>query len=263
MQMQNMKVVILCGGLGTRLREETEFRPKPMVNIGSRPILWHIMKIYAHHGFRDFILALGYKGEMVKNYFCHYEIMNNDVTIELGRPEAINIHPSHDENGWRITLADTGDKTLKGGRLKKVEKYISEDTLMVTYGDGVADIDLHALLAFHRGHKKLATVTGINPASRFGELKLEGDRVISFREKSQDDGGLINGGFLVFNKGIFDYLSAADDCDLEYGPLERLAQEGQLMLYRHQGFWACMDTLRDMDYLNKLWNTNRAAWKIW
>lgn len=258
-----MKTVILCGGLGTRLREETEFRPKPMVNIGRRPILWHIMKIYAHQGFKDFILALGYKGEMIKNYFCHYELMNNDVTIELGRPDHLEIHHGHEENGWRVTLADTGEKALKGARLKKVAKYISGDTFMVTYGDGVASIDLKALLTFHQSHGRLATVTGINPAARFGELKVVGNQVLRFREKHLDDGGLANGGFLVFNRGIFEYLSEDENTDLEIGPMEQLAQEGQLMVYRHSGFWACMDTLRDMDSLNGLWEKGQAPWKIW
>ena len=258
-----MKVVILCGGLGTRLREETEFRPKPMVNIGSRPILWHIMKYYSQFGCQDFILALGYKGEMIKNYFCHYELMNNDVTIELGQPENMCIHHSHDEAGWKITLADTGEKTLKGARLKKVEKYITDKTFIMTYGDGIADVDINALLAFHKSHGKIATVTGINPASRFGELKTDGDRVVSFAEKPQNGEGLINGGFFVFNSGIFDYLSADDNCELEIGPLEKVANDGQLMVYKHTGSWACMDTLRDMDYLNKLWNENKAFWKVW
>ena len=258
-----MKVVILCGGLGTRLREETEFRPKPMVNIGSRPILWHIMKYYSQFGCQDFILALGYKGEMIKNYFCHYELMNNDVTIELGQPENMCIHHSHDEAGWKITLADTGEKTLKGARLKKVEKYITDKTFIMTYGDGIADVDINALLAFHKSHGKIATVTGINPASRFGELKTDGDRVVSFAEKPQNGEGLINGGFFVFNSGIFDYLSADDNYDLEIGPLEKVANDGQLMVYKHTGSWACMDTLRDMDYLNKLWNENKAFWKVW
>jgi glucose-1-phosphate cytidylyltransferase len=258
-----IQVVIFCGGLGTRLREETEFRPKPMVNIGNRPILWHIMKTYAHYGFKDFILALGYKGEIIKNYFYHYEIMNNDVTVELGRSDKIFIHHGHDENGWRVTLADTGQKTLKGARLKKVQKYINKDTFMVTYGDGVADIDINALLAFHQQHGKLATLTGINPASRFGELKVNGDKVMAIVEKPKDVNGLINGGFFVFNKGIFDYLSDDENCDLEIGPLERIAQAGQLMVYKHAGFWACMDTLRDMDYLNKLWDENSAPWKKW
>jgi glucose-1-phosphate cytidylyltransferase len=258
-----MKVVILCGGAGTRLREETEFRPKPMVNIGSRPILWHIMKYYSRFGFSDFVLALGYKGEMIKNYFCHYELMNNDVTITLGQPENICIHHSHEEAGWNITLADTGEKALKGARLKKVEKYIPGDTFLMTYGDGIADVDLHALLAFHRGHGKLATVTGINPASRFGELKIDGHCVESFTEKPQNAKGLINGGFFVFHRSIFDHLSTDDSCDLEVGPLEKIARERQLMVYKHQGFWACMDTLRDMEYLNRIWDEGKAKWKIW
>lgn len=258
-----MKTVILCGGLGTRLREETEFRPKPMVNIGKRPILWHIMKIYAHQGFMDFILALGYKGDFVKNYFCHYELMNNDITIELGRPNSMEIHHNMNEDNWRITMVDTGEKSMKGARIKRLQKFIPDDTFMLTYGDGVANIDIKALVAFHHQHGRMATVTGINPAARFGELKLDGDVVVNFREKHLDDGGLANGGFFVFNKEIFNYLSLEDDCDLEIGPLERLAEEGQLMVYRHPGFWACMDTLRDMDFLNNLWEQGQASWKIW
>lgn len=257
------QVVILCGGLGTRLREETEFRPKPMVNIGNRPIIWHIMNIYAHYGHNEFILALGYKGEMIKNYFCHYELMNNDVTIELGKPNNICIHHSHEEAGWRVTLADTGQNALKGARLKKIERYIKGDTFMVTYGDGLSNIDINALLTFHEAHGKLSTVTGINPASRFGELKASGDRVEAFNEKPQDGDTLINGGFFVFNRAIFDYISNDDSCDLEIGPLEKISQKGQLMVYRHHGFWSCMDTLRDVEYLNRLWEENRAGWKIW
>ena len=260
---QSMHLVILCGGVGTRLREETEYRPKPMVNIGDRPILWHIMKYYAQFGIKDFVLALGYKGEMIKNYFCHYELMNNDVTIELGQPERICIHHSHDEAGWKITLANTGEKTLKGGRLKRVEKYISDDTFMMTYGDGIADVDIGALLEFHRSHGKMSTVTAINPTSRFGEMKIDGNRVISFREKPRGGESLINGGFFVFNRRIFDYLTDEDSCDLEIGPLERAAQEQELMVYKHRGFWSCMDTLRDMEYLNKIWNSGKAEWKIW
>jgi glucose-1-phosphate cytidylyltransferase len=261
-QMQH-KVVILCGGLGTRLREETEFRPKPMVNIGSRPILWHIMKYYSQFGFANFVLALGYKGEMIKNYFCHYELMNSDVTIQLGQPDNMCFHHSHGEAGWKITLANTGEKSLKGARLKKVEKYITDETFMVTYGDGIADVDITALLAFHRDHGKMATVTGINLASRFGELKTDGARVLSFSEKPQNGEGLVNGGFFVFNRLIFDYLTADDFCDLEVGVLEKIAAEGQLMVYKHRGFWACMDTLRDTEYLNKLWNDGQAKWKTW
>lgn len=258
-----IQVVILCGGVGTRLREETEFRPKPMVNIGSRPILWHIMKYYSQFGYTNFILALGYKGEMIKNYFCHYELMNNDVTIELGQPERIQIHHGHDELGWRITLADTGEKSLKGARIKKVESYITGDTFMMTYGDGLADINIDELLAFHKSHGKIGTVTGINIASRFGELKIDGDRVEKFNEKPQNADALINGGFFVFNRKIFDYLSKDELCDFEIGALEQIAKEGQLMVYKHLGFWACMDTLRDMEYLNKLWNDGQAKWKIW
>ena len=258
-----MKVVILCGGLGTRLREETEFRPKPMVEIGGKPILWHIMKIYAYYGFKKFILCLGYKGEMVKEYFYNYEVLNNDFTIELGDKKNVKIHSNHTENGWQITLADTGDKALKGGRLKRVEKYVDDSVFLTTYGDGVANVDIKSLLAFHKNHGRLATVTGINPASRFGELKIKGDQVESFSEKPKNGSGLVNGGFFAFDKRIFDYLSTDDSCDLEIGPLEKIAAEGQLMVYKHRGFWACMDTIRDMEYLNKLWNENEAFWKIW
>jgi glucose-1-phosphate cytidylyltransferase len=260
---ESIKVVILCGGLGTRLREETEFRPKPMVNIGGKPILWHIMKTYAYYGFSDFVLALGYKGEMIKNYFCHYELMNNDVTIELGKPESLCIHQRHDETGWKITLVDTGEKSLKGSRIKKIEKFICDDSLMLTYGDGVANIDIKSLLDFHKSHGKLATLTGINPVSRFGEMKVSGNRVETFREKPNESDGYINGGFFVFNRGIFNYLSEDENCDLEFGPLENIAKDGQLMIYRHSGFWACMDTLRDMDYLNRLWAEGRSEWKMW
>ena len=258
-----MKVVIFAGGLGTRLREETEFRPKPMVHIGNRPILWHIMKIYAHYGFKDFILCLGHKGEMIKEYFYDYEVLNNDFTIELGNKKNIQIHRDTDEKGWRVTLADTGEKALKGTRLKRVQEYIDGDQFMLTYGDGVANIDISALLKFHQGHGKLGTVTGINPTSRFGELKVKGDKVGSLQEKPRDGHGLINGGFFVFNKGIFNYLSDDDNCDLEIGALEEVARTGELMVYRHKGFWTCMDTLRDTEYLNSLWNKNKAQWKVW
>lgn len=262
-----MEVVLLCGGLGTRLREETEFRPKPMVNIGARPILWHIMKVFASQGHQDFVLALGYKGDMIKDYFLNYEAMNNDVTIELGKPGKAQLHSCHEECGWKITLADTGEKALKGARLKKVQKYVKGDTFLLTYGDGVANVDLEKLVAFHKSHGKMVTLTGVNPASRFGELKLDGDMVTRFHEKPTGPGAtkdvFINGGYMVMNRSIFDRVSDDDSCDLEYGPLEQLAEEGQLMVYRHHGFWACMDTLRDTEYLNKLWAEGRAGWKVW
>lgn len=259
-----MKCVILCGGIGTRLREETEYQPKPMVHVGPRPILWHIMKIYAHYGHTEFVLPLGYKGDVIKEYFFHYEIMNNDVTIELGKPDSFYLHKSHSETGWKITMADTGLQTLKGGRIKNIEKYITDETFLLTYGDGVADIDINALVAFHNSHGKIATVTGVNPASRFGGLSVEGNNVKSFREKPKDGtGDLISAGFFVFNRKLFNYLTSDEHCDLEYGALECIAAEKELMVYRHKGFWACMDTQRDMDALNEMWKEGRAPWRIW
>ena len=253
----------MCGGLGTRLREETEFRPKPMVNIGKKPILWHIMKTYSHFGFNDFILCLGYKGEMIKEYFYNYELLNSDFTINFGKDKKIELHGNHTEMDWKVTLADTGESSQKGARLKKIEKYIDTDNFMVTYGDGVANINISALVDFHKNHRKLATVTGVNPAGRFGELKVKGAQVIKFMEKKDIGTERVSGGFFVFNKGIFDYLNIEDSCDLEIGTLEQIAVEGKLMVYKHKGFWACMDTLRDVDYLNNLWKQNRAAWKVW
>lgn len=258
-----MKVVILCGGLGTRLKEETEYRPKPMVEIGGKPIIWHIMKIYAHYGYKDFILCLGYRGEILKEYFYKYEILDNDFTIEIGNTKNIKIHSSHYEKGWRITLANTGERALKGARLKRIEKYIDGNQFMVTYGDGVANIDINDLVKFHQSHGKLATLTGVRPISRFGQIKVKGMQVLQFTEKPQSSQGLINGGFFVFNREIFNYLEDRDDCDLEYGVLEQLASEGQLMVYKHDKFWYCMDTIRDRDYLNKVWIEGKAPWKIW
>jgi len=258
-----MKTVILCGGMGTRLREETEVKPKPMVEIGRKPILWHIMKIYAHYGFNDFILCLGYKGEIIKDYFYNYEILNNDFTVELGEHKRIEIHSNHGERGWRVTLVDTGERALKGARIKRIEKYIDSDIFMLTYGDGLANINLDELVSFHKNHGRIGTVTGVRPPSRFGELVVENDKVVSFAEKPQVSGGLINGGFFVFNREIFDYLSEDDDCDFEVGPLEQLAEDGELMVYELRGDWACMDTFRDMQYLNKSWQDGKAFWKIW
>lgn len=258
-----MKIVILCGGMGTRLREETEYKPKPMIEIGGKRILWHIMKIYSVYGLKDFIVCLGHKGEMIKNYFYNYEILNNDFTIELGNYKHIEIHSNYKEKGWRVTLADTGEKTLKGARIKKIEKYVEGDLFMLTYGDGIANINLHELLSFHKSHGRIGTVTGARPPSRFGEMIIKNNRVISFTEKPQVSEGLINGGFFVFNRKIFDYLSEDDNCDFEVGLLERLAENGKLMVYELKGDWACMDTYRDMIYFNKLWESGKAFWKIW
>jgi glucose-1-phosphate cytidylyltransferase len=260
-----MQVIILCGGLGTRLKEETEFRPKPMVKIGTRPILWHIMKIFARFGHTDFILPLGYKGDMIKEYFYHYHLMNQDVSISLGKQHSVSFLPgeSWDAEDWTITLADTGEDTLKGGRLKRIEKYLTGNEVMVTYGDGVADINLDHLLAFHRAHGKMATVTGVSPASQFGELHISGNQVRHFREKPSVSDHFISGGFYVFNREFFSRLTPDISCDLEIGPLENLAAEEELMVYKHPGKWACMDTIRDVEYLNRLWDADKAFWKIW
>ena len=258
-----MKTVILCGGIGTRLREETEFRPKPLVEIGGRPILWHIMKLYAHHGFRDFVLCLGYRGSMIKEYFLNYEAMNNDFTICLGRQHQVKYHEAHHEQDFHVTLAETGLETATGGRVKKVEKYIGDDgTFMVTYGDGVADLDLGALVDFHRAHGKLASVTMIRPQSRFGVLDV-GDtgEVASFAEKPQLQ-DWASAGFFVFNRKVLDYLDD-ESTVLEREPLERLASEGQLMAYRHEGYFYAMDTYREYTHLNELWSTGSAPWKVW
>jgi glucose-1-phosphate cytidylyltransferase len=257
------KVVILCGGLGTRLKEETEVKPKPMVEIGNKPILWHVMKIYAHYGFKDFILCLGYKGEVIKEYFLNYDILNSDFTIKLGPEKAVTIHNASEERGWSITLAETGNSALKGARLKRIEKYIKEDTFMVTYGDGVGNIDIRKLLDFHNRHGKIATVTGVRPPSLFGELVVKDNRALIFSEKPQTSAGLISGGFFVFNRKLFDYLTDDDNCDFEKGPLEKIAAEGELMVYVHDGPWICMDTYRDVVYLNNEWASGKAPWKVW
>jgi glucose-1-phosphate cytidylyltransferase len=258
-----MKVVILCGGLGTRLREETEFRPKPMVRIGSKPILWHIMKLYSHHGFKDFVLCLGYKGEIIKEYFYNYEIYNEDFSVCLGRRKSIELHNQDSDLGWRVALVDTGEQALKGARIKRIAHLLDGDDFMLTYGDGVADIDLARLLAFHKSHGRIATVTGVHPPSLFGELKVNGFNVEFFTEKPQTSSGLISGGFFVFSRRLLEYLTVDEDCDLERGPLERLALEGELMVYEHPGEWACVDTYRDLQHMNNLWAHDRAFWKIW
>ena len=258
-----MKAVILAGGQGTRLSEETSTRPKPMVEIGGRPILWHIMKHYAHYGFKEFVLCLGYRGEIIKEYFYNYEVYNEDFTVCLGKQKSIQIHDSQSDLDWRVTLVDTGEKTLKGARIKRIEQFIDSDQFMLTYGDGVANIDILRLEEFHRQHGKISTVTGVRPPSLFGELKVRGNQVELFTEKPQTSGGLISGGFFVLSHKIFDYLSAEDECDFERGPLEKLAQEEQLMVYEHRGDWACVDNVRDLQHLNHLWATNQAFWKVW
>jgi glucose-1-phosphate cytidylyltransferase len=258
-----MQVMILCGGMGSRLREETEVRPKPMIEIGGRPILWHIMKSYAVHGFTEFIICLGYKGDRIKEYFLNYEAMNNDFTVELGRRESITLHHRHEEHGWRVTLVDTGYSTATGGRIKRASRYLTGDRFMLTYGDGVSNLDLRRLLAFHLEQKTLATVTGVHPASRFGELLVSGNRVAQFSEKPQTHEGVINGGFFVLERGALDYVSEDAACTLEREPLERLAADGQLAVYRHDGFWQCMDTYRDYQQLNQLWEAGGAEWKQW
>ena len=258
------KVVILCGGKGTRIREETEFRPKPMVEIGHKPILWHIMKIYGAYGFNDFVLCLGYKGEMIKEYFLNYEIMNSDFTIELGsNRKHIQVHDSHVKDTWNVTLADTGTSSMTGARLKQIEPYIETDNFMMTYGDGVANIDLDKLLEFHVSHKKIATITGVRPPSRFGELVTQGSTVTEFSEKPQIREGYINGGFFVLNRKVFNYLSEDEGCIFEREPLEKLANDDQLRVFFHNDYWHCMDTLRDLDILEKEWHKENPSWKVW
>ncbi|OGO05837.1 MAG: glucose-1-phosphate cytidylyltransferase, partial [Chloroflexi bacterium RBG_13_56_8] len=239
-----MKTLILAGGRGTRLREETEYRPKPLVDVGGKPILWHIMKVYAHYGFRDFVICLGYRGDMIKSYFLNYETMNNDFTICLGSQNHTIYHGAHAEQDFHVTLTDTGLETMTGGRIKRAQRYVSDETFMVTYGDGVADTDISALLAFHRAHGRLATVTTVRPVSRFGMLELGGGgQVTRFAEKPLGDGWM-NAGFFVFEPGIFDYLEG-DSSILERDPMEQLVRDGQLMAYRHEGFFFAMDTYRE------------------
>lgn len=257
-----MKVVLLCGGMGTRLREETEYRPKPMVNIGDKPVLWHIMKTYANYGFNEFIICLGYKGNMIKEYFLNYEAMNNDFTINLGDRSSIEFHNNHKEQDWKVTLADTGEKTQTGSRIKRIEKYIN-DTFMLTYGDGVCNVNVRDLFEYHKSHGKIGTMTGVHPSSRFGEFSARDNQVQEFNEKPQTKGGLINGGYFVFNKDFFNYLFDGDDCILEREPLENLASDGELMVYPHEGFWQCVDTYRELEILNNLWKSRNPPWKVW
>jgi glucose-1-phosphate cytidylyltransferase len=261
-----MKVVILCGGKGTRLREETEYRPKPMVPIGNRPILWHIMKIYAAFGFTEFVLCLGYKGEMIKDFFRNYLWMTSHVTLRLDRPSKVQFHNHQGEENWTVTLADTGEETLTAGRIRRIKPFIGEEAeFFLTYGDGVGNIDIAAALAFHRRHGKKLTVTAVRPPGRFGELGLGPQgQVVEFNEKPQSAEGCINGGFFVVSRAVFDYLGEdADQIMFEQKPMQTLAREGQLMAYAHEGFWQPMDTYSEYSLLNRLWAEGKAPWKIW
>lgn len=257
-----MKTIILCGGEGTRLKEETEYKPKPMVEIGGKPILWHIMKMYAHFEFKEFVLALGYKGNVIRDFFLNYEFYNNDFTITLGNHKDIAVYGNSDETGWKVTLVETGAKAMTGSRIKQCERYIGEDNFMVTYGDGLADININKLVKFHLDNGKTGTLTGVNPPSRFGELVIKNNHVAEFDEKPKFEGtkGEINGGFMIFKKEFFDYLPKDSTCILEREPLQELAKDRELMVYHHDGFWQCMDTYRDYLLLQETWNSGDAPW---
>ncbi|MFZ3025336.1 glucose-1-phosphate cytidylyltransferase [Pseudomonas sp.] len=256
-----MKAVILAGGLGTRISEESHLKPKPMIEIGGKPILWHIMKQYSTHGISDFVICLGYKGYAIKDFFANYFLHTSDVTFDM-QNNRMEVHQNYSDP-WRVTLVDTGDDTMTGGRLKRVARYLeSEQAFCFTYGDGVSDLDIGALLAFHRGHGKLATVTAVQPPGRYGALDLAGEQVQGFVEKPRGDGGWINGGFFVLSPKVLPYI-AEDATAWEAEPLTRLAQEGQLMAFEHAGFWHPMDTLRDKNYLEQLWQSGAAPWKLW
>lgn len=256
-----MKIVILCGGRGTRLSEETVHKPKPMVEIGGRPILWHIMKIFSHYGLKEFVLALGYKGEVIKDYFINYHPRTSDVTVDLSTGAATYANPTAED--WLVHLIDTGRDSMTGGRLHRLEPMLRlEGTFMLTYGDGVANLNINELLAFHRSHGRLATVTAVRPQARFGSMALNDHQVIEFKEKPQTEESWINGGFFVLEPGVFDYLHG-DATVLEEDPLYKLAQDGQLMAFTRYGFWQCMDNVRDRIVLENLWNTGKAPWRVW
>jgi len=255
-----MKVAILAGGVGSRLSEETTVKPKPLVEIGGSPILWHIMMHYAYYGFNDFVIALGYKGEIIKKYMIDYCKLNNNLTVDFKSGD-IKIHDGYNPD-WKVDLIDTGKETLTGGRIKRLAPYLGNQTFMLTWGDGVSDVNLHKLLEFHRSHGKLATLTAVRPTARFGHLDLDGDRIMEFSEKPQTKEGWINGAFFVLEPGVFDYIEG-DETQWELEPMKRLARDGQLMAYKHASFWQCMDTLRDKKLLESLWQTEKAPWKIW
>jgi glucose-1-phosphate cytidylyltransferase len=253
-----MKVGILAGGFGTRLAEETEIKPKPMVEIGGKPILWHIMKIYAHFGYQDFVVALGYKGEIIKKYFTDYCLLKEDLSVNLGTGE-IKKYANCEKIDWNVELIDTGAKSQTGGRIKRLAPYMGDETFMLTWGDGVSDININELLAFHKNHGKLATLTSVRPPARYGHIEFDGDRVKEFSEKPQTGEGWINGAFFVLEPDVFDYIEG-DETQFEKEPLENLARDGQLMAYKHNSFWQCMDTLREKYILEKYWNSGDAPW---
>jgi glucose-1-phosphate cytidylyltransferase len=264
MEYKDMKVVILCGGKGTRLREETEFKPKPLVNVGGSPILWHIMKIYSHYGYNNFVLCLGYKGHMIKDYFINFVERQQDVTINLKSGKKVIHHEKENMPDWNITFAETGAESNTGARIKKIEKYIDTENFMVTYGDGVADVDIKDLVDFHMAHNSVATVTSIVPPTRWSNLRIGEESIVSgFKKGEKLEGWWIDGGFFMFNKKIFDYLTEDEDCMLEREPLETLAKEGNLKAYKHDSFWQCMDTIRDMKFLDDIWKMGKAPWKVW
>ncbi len=266
LEVEALHTIILCGGMGTRLREHTETRPKPMVEVGGQPMLWHIMKLYAAHGFSDFTLALGYKGDVIRQYFLNYRAMRSPAfRVDLGRVAAPEILQEAAElEDWRVTLVETGEAAMTGARVWRAAQHIPKgETFAVTYGDGVSDVDLASALAFHRAHGGLATVTGVRPPSRFGELQTDGTRVRVFSEKPQVHSGMINGGFFLFEPAVLEYLSDEDGCVLERAPLERLADDGQLHVYEHGGYWQCMDTFRDWQRLEAEWKTGKAPWRVW
>lgn len=256
-----MKVVLLAGGFGTRISEESQYKPKPMIEIGDMPILWHIMKTYSHYGFKEFIICAGYKQHVIKQWFADYFLHTSDITFDFSQGNQMIVHDAHSED-WKVTIVDTGLHTMTGGRLKRIRKYLGDEPFFMTYGDGVADVDIPAALEFHRAHGRLATMTAIRPESRYGIIDLQGDKVLSFREKSQQDVGWINGGFMVLEPKVLDYV-AGDHVMFEREPMEQLAADGELMCFRHDGFWQCMDTLRDKQKLDSLWESGKAPWKIW
>lgn len=256
-----MKVVLLAGGFGTRISEESDRKPKPMIEIGGKPILWHIMKIYSSYGFNDFVVCAGYKSYVVKEYFSNYFLHMSDVTFDMSN-NRMTVHAQKAEP-WKVTIIDTGLETMTGGRIKRIREYIGDEPFMVTYGDGVADVDIGKLLAYHREHGRVGTMTAVQPAGRFGALQLGDDNtVLAFKEKPKGDGSWINGGFFVFNKDIFDYIDG-DDTVFEKEPLECLSKKGELVVYKHEGFWQPMDTLRDKQKLEELWDSGRAPWNTW